>query len=96
VDIKTLKDLEKVVRLCRKLGVEAFECGNIKFNLGPAPKAKAKRYNVAADIPEAALKIPQFTPAETETQTDNPIKTDELSEDELLFYSAVDATQEQQ
>lgn len=95
MDIKTAKDLEKVIRLCRKLGVDAMEIGNIKFNLGATPQKQTKSFNPALDIPEAGLKIPQFTPSEVSETPDN-IKTTDLSDEDLLFYSATDNSQGQQ
>lgn len=89
MELKNLKDLEKAVKLCRRLGVDALEVGNVKFNLGLAPRVKSKSNSADFDIPEANLKVPQFTP----TIENDLIKTDDLSEDELLFYSAVNESQ---
>ena len=94
MDIKSIKDLEKVIKVCRRLGVEAIEIGEIKFNLGAEPKSKMGIVSAANDFPEASIKIPQYTP-QASPEVQGVIKTDELTPDQLLFYSAVDETQNQ-
>ncbi len=96
MDIKSLKDLEQLIKLCRKTGIDAFEIGSIKFNLGQEPKSKpkGKQRSVADDFPEASLKVPQFVPT-VSNEIQGVIKTDELTPDQLLFYSATDETQDQ-
>lgn len=98
--ITDLKDFEKLVKLCRKLGVDAVEADGVKFNLGASPKPKAKYQDPALDIPESQVKIVHdqvMTQTVAETVAD-VIKTDELSAEDLLFYSASGQTpnQEQQ
>lgn len=90
--IKDLKHLEQLIKLCRKSGIEAFECGPIKFNLGPEP-AKQKRYKHAKpEKPNDPLapggitdriqvplpNVPRFEP-----QAPNDVPTEE----DMLFYS---------
>ncbi len=85
--IENLKQLQKLIALCRKTGVEAIEIDGIKMNIGPAPKATRKQTPVEYDIPEASIKIPQYNPVVKEVVAD-VIKTDGLTDEELLFYSA--------
>lgn len=76
--INGLKDLKKIIQLCRSQGVEAIKIDGIELTLGALPvKATQKR-------------IPQATYAgvnviDEHTQIDVP---DQLSEEDLLFYSA--------
>jgi hypothetical protein len=96
--INNIKDLQKIIALCRKSGVEAIEIDNVKLNLGPEPRKIRRVLEVANDIPEANLKIPQYNPHtggeaaeffdDTELETSDVIKTNELTEEQLLFYSA--------
>lgn len=85
--IDTLKDLKKLVELCRKVGIDAMEIGDIKFNLSPIALPKAKASTGYWATPEAEIKIPQYSPVASNITADI-IKTDELTADELLFYSA--------
>lgn len=70
-----------------------MEIGDVRFNLGLAP-SKKHRVPGIVDFPEANIKIPKpnlIGPATQETAQDT-IKTDELSEEALLFYSSRDET----
>ena len=82
--IENIKELQKVIQLCRKQGIESFEIGDIKFTLGSLPKEEVLR-DVANDFPEASLKVPEFSP----TSKPDTIKTDELTPEQLLMWSAV-------
>jgi len=78
--IESLKDLQKLIQLCRKMGVEAFEVGEIKMSLGPEP-AKYK----ATAIYKQTL---QKTLAPGGITEDVTIPTDLLTDEQLLFWSA--------
>lgn len=82
--IDTLKDLQKLIQLCRKEGIEAFELGEIKFNLGQKPKATKRLSSIADDFPEASIKIPQYNPI---VEDNTAIKTDELTDEQKLMWS---------
>jgi hypothetical protein len=86
--IDTLKDLEKVISLCRKLGVESIKIDNVEFHLGQLPaKAKKVKSLIVDTFSEADIKVPQYTPVTNATEADR-IVTDELTEEQLMFYSA--------
>lgn len=71
--ISTIKDLDKIMSLCRKQGVSVFKIDNVEFRLEgvDGPKTNKKRQ-----------------PTQTQSQ-DIPIETpDELTEEQRLFYSA--------
>lgn len=36
--IDTLKDLEKTIKLCRRMGVQSIEIDGVKLQLGDAPE----------------------------------------------------------
>lgn len=76
--IENLKDLQKLIQLCRKLGVDAFEVGDIKMNLGPEPikyKASPKQTVQAALAPGGITE-------------DTKIETDVLTAEQMLFWSS--------
>jgi hypothetical protein len=81
LQIKDLKDLGKLIDLCRKKGVETIKVDGIEFNLGEIPEAPSARTEDTIPMaPEAYIPItPNVTMA---------IASEELSEEDLLFYSA--------
>lgn len=81
--INGLKDLAKIIALCRKTGVTSIEVDGIKLNLGPVSSklSKATPRDMAIFDPGA---IPSYTPSEPDAK----IITDALSEEELMFYSS--------
>ncbi len=107
--IESLKDLEKLVKLCRKAGIQTLKADGIEFTLGVEPyKAPRQRF----EDPMASTQIPtpnimdndQLDPiqaaklhaAQQLKQLQDYIETDEISDDQKLFYSArVEAGHEQ-
>lgn len=78
--IDSLKDLKALLRLCRQEGVEAFELGDIKFNLSPNLPVKAQtRY-------KAEETVTTFTPGGITEEVQIP--TTGLTQEQLLFYSS--------
>lgn len=76
--IETLKDLEKLVKLCRKLGVEAIECDGVRMDLGPSvPKATRSSSKSKKAINTSELEAP------------DRVDTDALTPEQLLYYSAI-------
>lgn len=75
--IESLKELKALLKLCREQGVEAFEVGEIKFNLGPAP---IKQYYT----PKKQVDLPITPGGITE---DTKIATDLPDQEALLFWS---------
>lgn len=51
IQLPDLKDLEKVIDLCRKKGVDAITLGDIRLELGAAPEKKP-RGRAAKEKPE--------------------------------------------
>lgn len=88
--IPDLKTLKKVLKLCRDHGVSAIEVDGIKLNIALLPKKQPQSIDFAADFPEANIKIPQYNGPNGTGGSQGPdtITTDELTSDQLLFYSA--------
>lgn len=72
-----LKELGKVIDLCRKKGVSAIQLGELRIELGH-------------DVPEAKSRNSRDN-SETETDPSDPyanFPTGDLSPEQLAFYSA--------
>jgi hypothetical protein len=83
--INTLKDLEKVIKLCRKMGIAYIKTGELELQLGAIEPKPKKIQDLSLDFPEANIKVPTPTiPTETQEQ----IETDTLTPEQLLFYSS--------
>ncbi len=100
-----IKELAKVIALCRKLGVTTFRHGDTEFTLGPDPKATKRTVrplDPANDIPEARLQVPAYTPVQSHPGEDieksqalkeaMSIVSDEMTPEQLMFYSSVSPT----
>lgn len=75
MDLPDLKDLGKVIDLCRKKGVSNITIGTLRLELGPEPEAKKASKN---------SNEPEFDPT-------NPwanFPAGELTPEQLAFYSA--------
>lgn len=91
--IDSIKDLEKVIKLCRKTGITAIKIDGIEFGLGPVPAIRQiSAVQILADNQEPTM--PVYTPGGVDETT--KILTDELSPDQLLFYSSQGPTDETQ
>ncbi len=78
MQIKDVKDLQKVIELCRKEGVDKIKVDGIYIELGTAPIPTTKKQTT-----------PQISVGITEdTKVDLP---QELTPEQLLFYSVANA-----
>lgn len=79
------KDLKKLADTCRKAGISTFKGFGVEFTLGAVPH-KARRESKAhlSTFEQEVLKSQQ-TPVKAVSE---PIKTDTLTEMDLLFWSA--------
>ena len=78
MDLPDLKQLAKVIALCRKTGVTKLECGTLRLELGDEPQPKTR-----------AIKA-ERTPVEN-TDTLNPYANFPdriLTQEELVYFSA--------
>lgn len=98
MEIKNLKDLEKLIKLCRKTGVHTFKLQGMEFELGAEPiKDKPRSF---VEDPMELIQVPQpniedpiaaakaHAAQELKRIQDYIHNDDVLSEDELTFYSA--------
>lgn len=85
--LDSLKDLKQLFKLCQEMGIEKFEIGGLKLELGPMPTKK--QYTKKAD--KGHFSQSQFSPyIPTE---DTRIQTDDLTEEQLLMWSVTSENQ---
>jgi hypothetical protein len=58
--IENLKDLEKLLKICRKQGVQEIDLGTIKLKLGDLPQEPTED-NLSEDNSDPYAKFPQGT-----------------------------------
>lgn len=85
--IDDLKDLKKLIQLCQSQGVKAIEIDNIKLELDNYMPTKR---NTTSTKKQVSIDPTNFTPNVDETIQipQMLIPTDELSPEDLLFYSS--------
>jgi hypothetical protein len=101
MNINNIKDLERIIKMCRKTGVNSLKLGELELNLGLLPIKKQQPVDFSSDFPEASIPVPQFRPYTQSTPDNNKqlsseevqviadkIATSELTADQLLFYSS--------
>lgn len=71
--IENIKDLEKLLKLCRRQGVTEINLGSVSFKLGDLPPEKDKNTDVLIEDPE--------------DQWAN-FPAGELTNDQLAYYSS--------
>jgi hypothetical protein len=76
--VKDIKDLEKLLKMCRKQGVQSIRWGDVEFHLGDIPSPVVP---TAKRLPTPAPFIPGGVDADTK------ILTDELTEEQMLYWS---------
>lgn len=91
--LKTLKDLEKAIRLCRKLGVNAIEIGEVKFELGQAPVTYTPAKKQKVDQTLTGMTAPGGITEDVRIPTTAGFDAAGLTDEQLLFYSAGGDTQ---
>lgn len=85
--IKDQKDLEKLIRMLQKSGVESIKIGDIEIRPGRRPlkasnKPKVPRYTA----PEESIKVPAYNGVQTESEA-SEIDTEGPSDEDLLMWS---------
>lgn len=83
MQIENLRDLKKLIQLCRLTGVEAIEIGDIKMNLGPTPTII--RSTKLKSEPNQTFTTP-YAPGGITAEIQIP--TDGITEEQMLFWSA--------
>lgn len=88
--VNNLKDLTKLLKLCQTHGVTSIEIDGMKLTVLPKAKAVYQRSTIDANTPiEAHIPVPGYNglPITEEVQNE-PIKMEELTEAQLMFYSS--------
>lgn len=90
--ITSLKDLKQIIKVCRDGGVTGIELDGVKLTLQPKPitKAPVASIDYSNDFPEASVPVPQYRPVDLGVL--DKVDTEELTPDQLMFYSAVGPT----
>lgn len=85
-----LKELKKLIQLCRNTGISSIKIEGLELTFGPAPIKRAKSDSIdLSAFPEANIKVPSYTPYTAAVkEVADQIATDELSEEQLMFYSS--------
>lgn len=85
MNIKDLKDLKKLIATCRSLGVDAIEIDGIKMSiqLNYAPLKSNRTVAKAAKTTQNQSLAPGGITEDTSIQM-----PDELTQDQMLFWSA--------
>ena len=74
--IESLKELDKLMLMCKKRGVDSITIDGITFH-------------ITVDVPEMKTSYSTAAPTiSTGISADTKIVTDELTEEQLMFYSA--------
>ncbi len=93
--IQNLKELNKLLKLCRDNGVLGITVDGISLTLQLKPKAPTASTMDSDMFPEASIPVPRFTPLnDDKEETDAPEQIDTedtLTEEQLMFYSSVPA-----
>lgn len=96
--IQNLKELQKVIHLCQKSGVTSIKIDGIELLLGPVPNKPPKPVDFSSDFPEASISVPKYSPSTRSDEVKSiadKIATDELTSEQLMFYSSQGHTEAQ-
>lgn len=93
--IENIKELAKVIALCRKQGVLAIKIDGIELQLSPTVnQVRAPQLtDFSNDFPEAQVQVPKYSPI-ADASPDSVDMPDELSEEQLMFYSSQGHTEQ--
>lgn len=75
MELPNIKELKKIIALCRAQGIKVFELGELRITLTDEAPAKRTRAQYTDNTPKTSI------------QKDT-VPDDGLSEEELLFYSS--------
>lgn len=77
MNLPDLKQLDKIIGLCRKRGVKSIKIDNVELTLSD-------------DAPIKNVRSSKTSSKTHESPTGNELETSELTEEQLLFYSVQD------
>lgn len=84
--VDNLKDLKQLIQLCQKQGVSTIKVDGIELTLiAPVAKRATSVPDYSSDFPEASIQVPKFN---GEISPVEAIKTEELTPEQLLMWSA--------
>ncbi len=98
--INDLKDLKKLIQLCRSTGVESIKLGDIELHLGDKPTKAVSHQSEALQDPLAYAQVPEpniYDPiAMSKVEAAKALKAlqdeiytpDAMTEEQQLMYSA--------
>lgn len=89
--INSLKELKKLILLCRQTGVQSMKIDGIELHLGTLPKQTVRSIDTNV-FPEESIKVPAYTPV---IEDDGKVDEETLTDEQLLFYSSRSDTPEQ-
>jgi hypothetical protein len=82
--IENLKELQALVKLCKRQGIPYMKIDNMEFQISPESQ-KQQQFVTRDFLPEETIKVPKPNLLPSQTQLEIP---DELSEEQLLYYSS--------
>jgi hypothetical protein len=85
--IENIRDLEKIIRVCRKTGVDIIKIGDIEIVLDKSFKT-ALRQSKALKTDIKGIELPGGIDESTKIEIPDIATPDELSDEQLMFYSA--------
>ena len=86
--IDSLKDLKSVLQLCQRLGVTDIKIDGIEAKITKVEKKPTKSVLEGLELPpEAYASVPRYDASSPLLPDNDEIKTDGLSEEELLMWS---------
>lgn len=83
--IENLKELQRVISACRRLGVQSIKIDSIELHLGELPPKEVKAKIAAGK--EASPGINSYAPGGV-TENTKIEAPEELTEEQLMFYSS--------
>ena len=89
--IKDLAEFSQLLKICRNNGVQTFEIDGVKVTLQPKVQIKRQRPVLGnSGFVEENIPVPQYQgqPIPEETPTEAIKTPDELTQEQLLFYSS--------
>lgn len=86
--IESLKDLDKLIQLCRKRGIQSIKVDNVEMHLGDTPTLTSR---LVGNTSKMLIHEDTFIPGGVDENT--KIETpDELTQDQLLMWSSGETT----
>lgn len=85
--LKSLKDLEKAIKLCRKLGVESIRIDGVEFHLGVQVQTFTPRKQPKVEATLPGMTAPGGITEDMIIPTTPSHLAATLTEEQLLFYS---------